>query len=253
MVVRRSLVSIITPAYKAAAYVGETIVSVVDQTYIDWEMLIVDDCSPDDTREVVRDWCAKDTRIKLICQEKNGGPAVARNAALETAEGRWIAFLDSDDVWMPKKLERQILFHERSDAKISFTEYRRMSADGDNVGGLVKVPDRLQYRQLLGNTAIATSTVLLDTEKTGRILMKRTFYDDFACWLELLKSGGYAVGLHEDLLRYRIIGGSVSRNKIRSAKEVWNTYRRVEKINVFLSAWYFVNYAVRAWFKYRKD
>ena len=246
------LVSIITPAYRAASYVGEAIQSVLAQTYSSWEMLIVDDCSPDDTRAVVKEWCARDSRIKLICQEKNGGPAAARNAALEAAQGRWIAFLDSDDVWMPEKLERQLKFHERVKAKISFTEFRRISADGINVGRLIKVPGRLGYQQLLGNTAIVTSTVLIDRALTGKFAMRRTYYDDFACWLQLLKAGGQAFGLHEDLLRYRVVGNSVSRNKSRSAKEVWNTYREVEGLNLVFSAWYFVNYAARGWLKYRK-
>jgi len=252
MTIHRELVSIVTPAYKAASFISETIQSVIDQTYPNWEMLVVDDLSPDNTREVVQEWSARDSRVSLIRQSKNGGPAAARNAALEKARGRWIAFLDSDDVWMPRKLESQVSFHENSGAKISYTEFRRMNADGSDVGGLEKVPDKLRYRQLLGNTAIVTSTVLLDTEKTGRVTMKMTYYDDFACWLEILRSGGFAVGLHEDLLRYRIVGGSVSRDKFRSAKEVWNTYRRIEKINALSSAWYFSNYAVRGWLKYRK-
>ena len=250
--VNMDLVSIITPAYKAAAYVGETIQSVIDQTYPNWEILITDDCSPDNTRKVVQAWCDRDDRVKLICQEKNGGPAAARNAALAAAQGRWIAFLDSDDIWLPEKLERQLKFHKETNAKISFTEFCRINADSKNTGRLIEVPDRLNYRQLLGNTAIVTSTVLVDSAKTGRFMMKKTYYDDFACWLELLKPGGYAVGLHEDLLRYRVLGGSVSRNKSRSAKEAWNTYRKIEGLDPLSSAWYFANYAIRAWLKYRK-
>ena len=117
----KDLVSIITPAFRAAPYVGETIASVIAQTYTNWEMLIVDDCSPDNTCEVVEEWSKKDDRVKLIRQPKNGGPALARNAALEQAQGRWIAFLDSDDVWLPHKLEHQLAFHRSQNAVLSFT------------------------------------------------------------------------------------------------------------------------------------
>jgi len=246
------LVSIITPAYKAASYIGETIHSVIEQTYSDWEMLIVDDCSPDDTRGVVERWCERDKRIKLIQQRQNSGPAMARNAALTNAKGRWIAFLDSDDKWLPSKLEKQLFFHQKQDAKISFTEFRRISMDGVKVGHLIKVPDSLSYRQLLGNTAIVTSSVLINLDRTGPFVMQDTYYDDFACWLDILRTGGLAVGLHQDLLRYRVVGGSVSRNKYRSAKEVWKTYRNVEKLGRLRSAWHFTHYAIRAWWKYRK-
>ncbi len=247
-----NLISIITPAYNAAPYINETIQSVISQTYQNWELLIADDCSPDETREVVKRWCDLDGRINLICQNKNGGPAAARNAALEKAKGRWVAFLDSDDIWMPRKLELQLKFHTKKKAKISYTECRRISEDGNKVGHLIKVPSKLNYFQLLKNTAIVTSTVLIDREKTGQFIMRNTYYDDFVCWLELLKSGGQAVGLHQDLLRYRVVGGSVSRNKSRSAKEVWNTYRKVECLNLIFSTWCFFNYAIRGWLKYRR-
>jgi teichuronic acid biosynthesis glycosyltransferase TuaG len=247
-----SLVSIITPAYKAAGVVGEAIRSVVDQDYQEWQMLIADDCSPDDTRDVVEEWCARDERIKLICLEKNGGPAAARNAALEIATGRWVAFLDSDDIWLPQKLRRQVAFHSKSGAKITYTSGRRFSATRGAAGHRIRIPGRLDYRQLLGNTAIITSTVLVDTELTGPVRMKQTYYDDFACWLEILRSGGWAAGLDEDLLRYRVSVGSVSRNKLRSAREVWQTYRNVERIGIPMAAWYFTNYAARALIKYRK-
>lgn len=247
-----NLVSIITPAYRAAKYINETMRSVRAQTWQQWEMLIVDDCSPDNTCALVEQMAAQDSRIRLIRQEKNGGPAAARNAALQAARGRWVAFLDSDDVWLPEKLERQLKFHREAGARISYTELRRISEDGRQVGRLITVPDRLDYRRLLGNTAIVTSTVVVDRALTGAFSMKKTYYDDFACWLELLKPGGYAVGLHQDLLRYRVVGNSVSRNKTRSAREVWNTYLQVERLHPVLSVWYFANYAVRGWLKYRK-
>lgn len=247
-----TLVSIITPAYRAARFVAETIRSVQAQTYPEWEMLVVDDCSPDDTCAVVESAAAGDPRVRLIRQEKNGGPAAARNVALGEARGRWLAFLDSDDLWLPEKLERQLHFHRRHGAKLTFTEFRRISEDGGRTGRRITVPERLDYRGLLGNTAIATSTVMVDRTRTGDFRMKKTYYDDFACWLQLLRSGGHALGLKEDLMRYRVAGGSVSRNKRRSAKEVWGAYRHVEGLDPLRSTWYFANYAMRGWIKYRK-
>jgi teichuronic acid biosynthesis glycosyltransferase TuaG len=247
------LVSIITPAYRAAAVIGETIASVRAQTHQNWEMLIAEDCGPDETRDIVRDWQSRDSRIRLIALERNGGPAAARNAALREARGRWLAFLDSDDLWLPEKLERQLAFHKaRPDAKLSFTGFRRISADGGRTGRYIAVPPRLDYRGLLANTAIATSTVIADREQTGAFEMKKTYYDDFACWLALLKPGGVAAGLDEDLMRYRVMAASVSRDKGNSAKQVWLAYRNVEKLGPVASAWYFGHYAARAWLKYRR-
>ncbi len=245
-------VSVITPAYKAADIIGETIASVQAQTFTDWEMLIAEDCGPDDTREVVRAIAADDPRIKLIEPAQNGGPALARNHALARASGRWLAFLDSDDMWEPAKLERQLAFHKSSpDAVLSFTGFRRISADGDNTGAYIAVPARMGYRQLLGNTAIATSTVIVDRNLSGPFTMKKTYYDDFACWLALLKDGGVAVGLNEDLMRYRVMEQSVSRDKSNSAKQVWKAYREIEGLGWLPSVWYFAQYAARAATKYR--
>lgn len=247
------LVSIITPAYRAAKVIGETIESVRGQTVADWELLIAEDCGPDETRDLVRDWQARDARIRLIALDRNGGPAAARNAALRQARGRWLAFLDSDDLWLPEKLERQLAFHRgRPDARISFTGFRRISADGARTGRYISVPARLDYRGLLANTAIATSTVIVDRAQTGDFEMKRTYYDDFACWLALLKPGGIAAGLDEDLMRYRVMDASVSRDKGNSARQVWRAYREVERLGPVASAWYFTQYAARAWLKYRR-
>src|SRR4051794_27013401 len=208
------LVSIITPAYKAAPVIGDTIRSVIAQSHAEWEMLIAEDCGPDETRQLIREWMARDPRIKLIELDRNGGPAAARNAALRQAQGRWLAFLDSDDLWLPEKLERQLAFHRSvPEAKLSFTGFRRISAEGCRTGRYIAVPAALDYRALLGNTAIATSTVIVDRAETGDFEMKKTYYDDFACWLALLKPGGIAAGLDEDLMRYRVMDASVSRDK----------------------------------------
>lgn len=247
------LVSIITPAFRCAKVVGETIQSVIAQTHTNWELLIAEDCSPDNTRDVIRGWTQTDERIKLIELERNGGPALARNAALAQARGRWIAFLDSDDLWLPDKLERTIAHATAHDAAFVFTGFRRMPADGSSAGRYIGTPGTLDYRQLLGNTAIATSTVLLDASKVGEVQMRETYYDDFDCWLRILKPGRIAWGLNEDLMRYRMTQQSVSRNKRKSALKVWRAYRDLEQLSLPVAAWYFTNYAVRGLLKYRRD
>jgi teichuronic acid biosynthesis glycosyltransferase TuaG len=247
------LVSIITPAYRCAHVVGETFQSVLDQTYPHWELLVAEDCSPDGSREVIRAWAQADARIKLIEMERNGGPALARNAALGRAQGRWVAFLDSDDLWLPRKLERSLAYARQTDAAFVFTGFRRIPDSGGEAGRYLGVPRTLSYRQLLGNTAIATSTVLLDISRTGAVHMRQTYYDDFDCWLRILKKGVLAHGLDEDLMRYRVMNQSVSRNKRKSAGKVWRAYRDLEQMNVVASAWYFTQYAVRGLLKYRRD
>jgi len=247
----KELVSIITPAFKAAPYVSATISSVLRQTYDNWEILVVDDGSPDDTSEIVETIAATDRRVRLIRQE-NAGPAMARQMALDHASGRYIAFLDRDDLWLPEKLERQLSFMSDLNACLSFTAFRRISADGSLVGRVVEIPSELTYHQLLGNTAIATSTVLVDRDKSGPLKMRNTYYDDFALWLDILRPGRVGYGLNEDLMRYRVLTGSVSRNKLRSARMVWKTYRELENLGRMSAAHAFSRYMWHALWKYRE-
>ena len=249
---RDGLVSIITPAWRAAAFIEATIASVIAQSYEDWELIVADDCSPDATRAVVAGWAAREPRIRLLEMPVNGGPAAARNGAIAVAAGRWLAYLDSDDQWLPGKLERQLAFHAGHDTALTYTGFRRISGDGAQLGHYIGVPARLDYNRLLGNTAIATSTVLLDRWRTGAVTMKRVYYDDLACWLDVLRDGGIAYGLDEDLMRYRVVGGSISRNKKKSALEVWRTYRDVEGLGLIRSTVSFAGYAVRGYLKYRR-
>lgn len=245
------LVSIITPAFNASSFIVKTITSAIGQTYQDWEMIITDDCSSDRTREIVAFFAAKDSRIKLISQNQNLGPAMARNSALEKARGRFIAFLDSDDWWLPEKLDHQLAFMADRRKAISYTQFRRVDQKGENEGRLIEVPRKLAYRQLLGNTAIATSTAIVDRTQTGDFRMVKTYYDDFALWLKLLRAGFVAEGLQEDLMRYRVVRGSVSRGKLNSAKKVWATYRDIEGLGPLKSSVYFALYTYHAIHKYK--
>lgn len=251
MPVDNELVSIVTPAYKAASYVAETICSVQAQTYSNWEMLVVEDGSPDDTWVVVARHAEEDPRVKLI-RQANSGPALARQTSLDHASGRYIAFLDSDDLWLPEKLEHQLAFMREHCCVISYTAFRRISENGEVVGHLINVPSRMDYRSLLGNTAIATSTVMIDRSTSGPLKMTRTYYDDFALWLSILKRGHTAHGLNEDLMRYRVLGQSVSRNKRRSMQMVWKAYREIEQLNIISATNAFIRYTWNAWKKYRR-
>jgi teichuronic acid biosynthesis glycosyltransferase TuaG len=246
------LVSIITPSWNVERLIGETIESVQAQTLGDWELLIADDCSTDKTAAVVEGYAAKDPRIKLIRQPRNGGPALARQAAIEQAQGRFIAFLDSDDLWLPAKLERQIAFARERRAVLSFTAFRRINENGSVTGRLIPVPDSLSYQQLLEDTSIATLTAIVDRDVAGNIAMKNEPYDDFCLWLSILKPGHLAYGLNEDLARYRVRGVSVSSRPLRSAGWVWHIYRHVERLSLVKSAWCFAHWSARAWLKRRQ-
>jgi len=243
---RTPLVSVITAAYNAEAFIAGTIASVQAQSLSDWEMLVADDASGDRTAPIVAAVAAEDDRVRLIRLPQNGGVARARNAALAAARGRFIAFLDSDDLWLPQKLERQVAFMKAKEAAVSYTAFRRIDESGSRVGRLVKVPARLTYRQLLRNTAIATLTGMVDTAKTGPLRMTEARRDDYILWLSLLKRGFVAHGLQADLARYRVVRGSLSSKPKRSATWVWDVYRKVEKLGLLQAAWCMLHYGARA-------
>ncbi|MBL18730.1 MAG: glycosyl transferase [Flavobacteriaceae bacterium] len=248
---KNNLISIVMPCWKAEKFISESINSVINQTYGNWELLIVDDCSPDNTAKIVENYCKLDSRIKIFRQSQNGGPARARNRALDAAKGRWVAFLDCDDIWDKAKLERQLSFHKDVRTVLTFTSFRRFG-NSKRVGREIPVPKFLDYSALLGNTAIATSTVLIDRSLSGHFCMKPIYYDDFGCWLDLLRYGQRAAGLNECLMEYRVITGSVSRNKLTSAIEVWKTMRITERLSLIASIRHFSMYALRGIFKYSR-
>lgn len=243
------LVSIITPAHNVARFVGDTIRSVQAQSFGNWEILVADDCSTDETCAIVQDLAAADPRVMLIRQDRNGGPAVARNAALDRARGRYVCFLDSDDLWLPTKLERQLTVMRETGCAISYTAFRRISDDGTRIGRVIEVPESLTYRQLLKRTAIANSTTMVDREQTGPLRLIDAGYDDYILWLSLLRRGFEARGLNEDLVRYRVVGGSISSRPLRSAGWVWRIYRAQEGLGLLRAAWYLAHYGARAYLK----
>lgn len=241
------MISIITPAYNASRFIAETIKSVQSQTFADWEMLIVDDCSGDDTVKIIRQFSLKDKRIRLIALEQNVGAAEARNIALSKARGSYIAFLDSDDLWYPDKLTKQMDFIRKHDYAFTYTDYECISEDASRILYTVRAPFSIDYSAYLKNTTIGTLTVLINRDKTGPFEMPviRSSHD-MALWLELMRRGYKAYGLAEVLARYRQVEGSNTASKWRAAKDVWKVYRDVEKLDVVSSVWNFVHYAVNA-------
>nr|WP_072710233.1 glycosyltransferase family 2 protein [Salinicoccus alkaliphilus] len=238
-------VSVITPAYNAERFIKETIQSVLDQTYSDWEMIIVDDRSKDRTVEYIKEMQSKDARIRLIELEENSGSAVARNTAIENAAGRYIAFLDSDDRWMPEKLERQLRFMQDKDAAFSFTAYVRTLEDGTETDYISRTPATVDWDALMKRCVIGCLTVMLDREKTGEVKMVdiRT-RQDYALWLELTRRGFTAHGLADVLAKYRVVDDSISSNKWRAAKRNWYVFRQIESQSLPKALWYFGHYAV---------
>lgn len=243
------LVSIIVPVYNAGIYIEETIKMVCAQTRQNWELLLVDDCSSDDSRERIESCTPKgDDRIRLIKKPVNEGAARARNTGIREAEGRYIAFLDADDIWMPDKLEKELAFMKEKQAAFVFTAYEFGDENAVRTGKVVHVPPVLTYHQALSRTVIFTTTVLLDTEKTGRelILMPAVKSEDTATWWKLLRSGFNAYGLDEVLAIYRRPARSLSSNKLEAIRRIWNLYRREEKLSFLYSCYNLIFWALRA-------
>ena len=234
------LVSVIMPAYNCGKYIAGSIQSVIAQTVTDWELQIVDDCSTDDTQAVVERLAAQEKRIHYTRLAQNGGPAAARNEALRRAAGRYVAFLDSDDLWTPDKLERQIAFMERTGAEFSATAYDQMDENGSALPTICLPPHRTDYRKmLLLSNPIGNSTVMFDQRALGRFevppIRKR---NDFALWLKILKATPCCMGMDDVLTHYRVRTDSISSNKHAQAKYHWQLYREIEGLGILKSLFY---------------
>ncbi|MDD6492048.1 MAG: glycosyltransferase family 2 protein [Firmicutes bacterium] len=244
-----ALISIIVPVYNAGIYIEETIAMVCAQTYKNWELILVDDCSLDDSRQRIEAVADRmQGQVRLIKKTVNEGAARARNTGIDHARGRYIAFLDADDIWMPDKLEKELKFMQREQAAFVFTAYEFGDENAKGTGKIVHVPRVLSYRQALSRTVIFTTTVLLDTEKTGKdlIRMPEVKSEDTATWWKILKSGIDAYGLDEVLAIYRRPAKSLSSNKLEAIRRIWNLYRREEKLSFPYSCYNLFCWAIRA-------
>lgn len=239
------LVTIITPAYNCSAYIEECIESVLSQTYQNWEMIIINDKSTDQTQSIVERYVEKDNRIKLYHQEKNTGAAIARNKAIELSKGRFIAFLDSDDIWKPNKLENQINFMINNNYGFTFTSYEFMS-DSSKQAKIVRVPKKINYYQYLKNTIIGNLTVIMDKEKFKEIRVEIGYLEDVLTWMKYLKQGHIAYGLDENLACYRVAQNSVSSNKLRNAKRYFWCLREKQKLSLIKCIYFEIGYMFNA-------
>lgn len=241
------LVSIITPVYNAERFVEETIKSVQVQTYTNWEMILVDDLSEDNSEDTIKKIQKNDNRIKYIKLKENSGAAIARNTAIANAKGRYIAFLDSDDLWKSNKLEKQINFMKEHNYGFTFTSYELMSEEGSNLNKIVQVPKKINYDELLKNTIIGCLTVVIDRKLVGNFAMPLLRKgQDTATWLKILKNYEYAYGINENLANYRLVQGSISSNKIGALKRTWNIYRNVEQLSLIKSCYVLGCYVINA-------
>lgn len=233
---REGLVSIITPTYNCGRFIGETIESVQKQTYTNWEMVIVDDCSNDRTKEIVEEYISKDDRIKYYCLKNNSGAAVARTRAMQLADGEYMAFLDADDLWTEDKLEKQLQFMKQNKYAFSCTSYEQIDEAGNLINKIVKTIPKTSYNRLLLDCPVGNSTVMYSVKKMGKFevpnIRKR---NDDALWLQMLKKEKYIMGMPDILMKYRIRKNSISSNKLKVIKYHWILYREIEHLNIFRS------------------
>jgi teichuronic acid biosynthesis glycosyltransferase TuaG len=234
-----NIVSIITPSYNSEKFIRDTIESVLFQTYKNWEMIIVDDVSPDNSNEIIEKYSKKDSRIKLIKLEKNSGPAVARNRAIQEAKGRYIAFLDADDLWKPEKLEKQIKFMEEKNCALSYSTYETMSEEGVLQNKYINPPLKISYKDLLKSNYIGCLTAIYDTQKIGKVYMPNiSKRQDYGLWLKILRKTHFAYGMDESLAVYRIRSNSVSSNKFKLLKFNYKLFKEHEGFSTLKSLYY---------------
>lgn len=231
------LVSIVMPAYNCADFIGVSIESVMSQDYSNWELIIVDDCSKDSTKEVIHHYIEKDQRVQYVSLDTNSGAAVARNKAVELSKGEYIAFLDSDDIWYPSKLSKQISFMEKRQVPFTFTSYDVIDESGQTTGEVVKARSQVTYRDLL-RKGVGNLTVIYNASILGKTyipnIRKR---NDYVMWLSVIKKAKVLHGLSEPLAGYRIRSGSLSRNKADLLKYQWKVYHEIEKLSFIYSGY----------------
>ncbi|MGF0071743.1 glycosyltransferase family 2 protein [Streptococcus orisratti] len=243
------LVSVIIPMYNASSFIEETIQTVLQQTYSNIEIIVVDDCSTDASYDVVSQLCQQHENISLLQNRKNSGVGFSRNAGVRHAKGRFISFLDADDLWLPDKLEKQVKFMLQNQYPFTFTAYQFADESGHPVRKPIQVPMKISYKEALRNHTIWTSTVMLDLD----VLTKEQIAmpdvrkgQDTATWWKILKVTGYAYSINEVLSLYRRTSQSLSADKLAAVKRTWNLFRKVEGLSILQSIVPFCGYAFNA-------
>ena len=239
-------VSIVIPVHNAEKYIKATVESVLNQTYDNIEIILCENGSTDSTKDILATF--DDPRIKVLNLTDVSDAAGARNAGVEVVDGRFLTFLDADDLWLPDKLSKQIEYMKKTDAPFCFTGYEFADENACVTGKIVKVPETITYKQALRNTTIFTSTVCFDMEKLTKeeVMMPHIKSEDTALWWRLLRNNVKAVGLNENLVIYRRPPKSLSSNKLEAVRRIWNLYRKAEGLNVFYSFFCFIGWGFRA-------
>lgn len=231
-----SMVSVIMPTYNSGRFIAESIESVICQTYNNWELIIVDDASTDNTKAIVAEYIRKYSSIKYIFIEENSGAAFARTKAISMAQGEYIAFLDSDDIWYPDKLEKQFLFMRQNQYAFTATSYKHINEHGDDLHKIIKAIPKTDYKRLLLDCPVGNSSVMYNQKSMGKFtvpnIRKR---NDDALWLKMLKKEKYIYGFDDVLMKYRIRKNSISSNKLKVIKYHWVLYRNIEHLSFLRS------------------
>lgn len=251
----KDLVSIITPNYNCGRFIAQTIESVLMQTYKNWEMIIVDDCSTDDSIQIAMFYAQKDKRIKILCNETNSGAAISRNRAIEIANGEFIAFLDSDDLWMPNKLEKQLSFMRKNNCDFSFTEYEHIDESNNSLHQIANVTKHLSYKKMMLHCWPGCLTVMYSQSVTDKVYaedIKKN--NDHALFLRVLKKCHNAMGIKEILAQYRIRKGSISSKKSEIIKYYIRVIHEFEN-QPLIFAWFcvFTHVLIKETVKYRRS
>lgn len=245
------LVSVIMPIYNAEKYLADAVNSIFEQDYKNIEVVLVDDCSTDRSVEIIAEFQKEHPKIIYHLQEKNMGAGAARNKALELAKGRYVAFLDSDDLWMPTKIQRQLDLMKMKKSPFSYTAIEMIDENNNTIKTKRTIRETCDYKYLLHNTIIATSSVVIDRTVLGDFRMPlRRGGQDYATWLMLLRNGAVACGINEVLVRYRVSSGSLSSNKLKSIKQVWEIQTKDEGMNKISAAFHVLCFGFNAFKKY---
>lgn len=245
------LVSVIMPAYNAEKYIEEAIRSVLAQTYSNWELVIVNDASKDGTEEIIKRYQTLDKRIKFHSLTENKGVANARNVAMQNSIGQYLAFLDSDDLWLPEKLAKQIQFMQAKGYVFTYHAYRTLNEVDKKLGKIISVPTKIDYNEFLkGNNTGSCLSTCIDRNVIKELFMPDENHEDYICWLNIFrKYKVFGYGMSDCLAYYRIGKTSRSSNKLKSAYWTWNVYRKSQGMSLIVSGYYFMHYAFAAVFK----
>lgn len=243
---KEDCISIIIPVYNAEQYIEDTIQTIQKQTYSKWEAIFIDDASTDKSNQIIREYVMQDSRMHLITLQENKGPAIARNKGLEIAKGRYICFLDADDLWAENKLEVQITYMQKYRYAFTYTAFEFADKEGKRSGKMVRVQEVLTYKEALKDIRILTIAVMLDRKQIPKadITMPNLFNEDVATWWKILKTGKIAYGINEPLVFYRRTGKTRAANKVKSAVGRWKLYRKQEGLSLRKTIYYFTYYCI---------